>query len=151
MRAESEPPTRGCRVDTTDFHETDSEMEEIELYDHERKAISDVYARLSENIGANRTLTSFEDEIVTRMGEIGFRVKVLFFEAQRESGERFIMPQVSVIGRIEKEDEDGFDHARQAHEVQTDLLGLRKGEDVRVSKPLTGYSRSSSGLYVPGG
>lgn len=139
-----------------DFNETDREMEDIDLYDHERKDIERVYKSLVENIGTRRTLASFEQEAIERFGEIGFKVRVLFYEAATpdKPTETFALPQISIIGRTEKMEE--FDHARQQFEVQTDLLGRRGGDDARHSKSVavspggSGFKRSGSGLFVPG-
>ena len=137
-----------------DFNETDKEMSDLgDLYDHERKDIERVYASLAANIGTDRTLASLEQEAIERFGEIGFEAKVLFYEAQNPAtGEKYVMPQISIVGRTERMGE--FDHARQQHEVQTDLLGRRGGDDVRHSKPVAmgdNFKRGKGGLYVPGG
>lgn len=139
-----------------DFNETDREMEDIDLYDHERADIERVYKALAQSIGDRRSPASFEQEAIERFGEIGFKVKVLFYEAARpeKPSETFVLPQITIVGRVEKMEE--FDHALQQHEVQTDLLGRRGGEDVRHSKPVavtpgsSKFKRSTSGLYLPG-
>lgn len=142
-------------MDPHEYTETDALAEDLELYDSERVEIRKVFAALSQSVGQRRSLQSFEQQAHDMFGKIGFRVRVLFYEAEDETtGEKFIHPQITILGRIEPEEE--FDHARMAHEVQTNVLGEKDApEKVLPSKTsLAGLGGSSffqnkKGLYVP--
>lgn len=131
---------------------------EIDLYEEDILAIQRVITALSQNIGKQRNLEGFRQEVINRFGEIGFEVDVKLYEAQREGeGDEFIHPSITITGRIEPEEE--FDHARQARQVQTNIRGIKGAEtvDQKTSVSMSGsavrdsaFTRSKSGLYVPG-
>lgn len=121
-----------------------------DLYDHERLAIQRVYAALTQSIGSRRDPESFRTEVIERFAEIGFQARVVYYEVEQEGGGAVIQPEISLVGRLERQ-EEGFDHDLQAHEVQTDILGTGRRNDSRsTSVAVSGFKRSSSGLYVPG-
>lgn len=138
---------------TTNPYADDAEVIDIEeLYDHERLAIQQVYASLTQAIGSKRDPQSFRAEVVDRFAEIGFRARVVYWEVPQKNGDPVIQPEISLIGRVEKT-EEVFDHDRQAHEVQSGLLGASPRTDARVAPvPVSspGFKKSDSGLYVPG-
>lgn len=125
---------------------------DIDLYDSDRAALQQVVAILNGNIGKRRDVDAFAREATERIAEAGFVAQVVVKEDPAEDHlprhERTYYPQVSLIGRIEPESE--FDHDKMGHEVRSDLLGLRGGDNrqrTQVGQP--GFESRSSGLVVP--
>lgn len=127
----------------------------IDLYDHERLAIRDkVQPGINASIGSKRSIQGFVDEVINRFHtDAGLIVEVTVWEneaanAIRPKEERLYGFKVYISGRVQEEEE--FDHERMSHEVRSDLLGLRGGDDrTNISTSLTGTSGSK--LWVPGG
>lgn len=136
-------------METSDYEGSTLESE-IDLYDSDRLALNKVINTLAQAVGTLRSLEGYRQEIMDRFFEAGFLTDVRVFEAEVEgTGDKVFHFKVVLTGRAEKEEE--FDHERQAHEVQSDLLGGGKNSVRGTSVSMAGaFSRTDSGLFVPG-
>lgn len=96
---------------------------DIEIYDSDIPALEAVLRKLNEKVGTRRNAEYFRQEIIGRFHEIGFMVDAKAFMPV-DDGEKFVEFRLSITGRCERK---AFDHERQAHEVQHDVLGLGDG------------------------
>ena len=103
----------------------DADLLDMEnVHDSEAAKIGEVWATVAKRYeGRMSDLSAFEREVQERMFDIGFVVRVAWEEAELLDGQRLMCPTLELLARTEKQ-EDGFDHERQAHEVQHDILGL---------------------------
>ncbi len=124
-----------------------------DLYDSERLAISRVMAALSQHVGTTSEKSAIQREVRDRFSDIGFVARCDFYKDDddpRPWNERPDMPQITIVGRTEKQGE--FDHDRMGHEVRSNILGKNAQGDVQ-SKTVgqTGYESRKSGIVVPKG
>lgn len=122
---------------------------DVELYEDDVQAINRVVTAMSSSIGQHRNLETYRQEVINRFGEIGFEVRVVFYEAQYEGKtDTFIMPQVTITARVEAE--VLHDHDRHAFQVQA-------AESARPTKVAMGsqdtrgsaFFKTKSGLVLP--
>lgn len=94
------------------------DIQDSELLDIER-----VYKALGQKNGQRRELDAFEREIKERFHEIGFAVDVAWFEFAIDGvkQEGCFMPEISIVGRVEKTE---FDHDQKVAEVTRNILEL---------------------------
>lgn len=104
----------------------------IELYDSEIPIIESVLRALNQKVATRTNVDGFDREIKDRFLNAGFEVDIKWWEAL-VNGEPCLQPEITITGRVEKQDDNLFDHARQAHEVQTDLLDLGEGGLIKPS------------------
>lgn len=131
---------------------------DIELYDEDILTLKSVLNTISQSIGKRRNIAGFEQEIIERFGEAGFVVHVSMYEGQYEGGgEKFVSPQITIIDRVQAE--DLYDHGKQAHQVQTNILGRKdqpevdRGVKVAMGSDKTReapFYRSKGGVLLPG-
>lgn len=129
-----------------DLLDTDS------LYDHERLAINRLMTTLMDNIGSHRELSAFQREVRERFAEIGFVVRVDFYEDPREehlSGAQ--IPQITLVSRCDPLKVGEFDHDRMGHEVRSNILGVRGQDNTQKTQVAPGWASTKSGIVVPGG
>lgn len=128
----------------------------IDLYDSERVAIRDkVFPAIHAAQGSKRSIQGFVDEVTNRFHQdAGLLVEVTVWEneianASRPMEERLYGFKVYIHDRVKPEAE--FDHDRMKHEVRSDVLGLRGGDD-RTSKKVSMSSPQAapSRLWTPG-
>ncbi|MGH7869864.1 MAG: hypothetical protein ACREP9_20080 [Candidatus Dormibacteraceae bacterium] len=106
------------------------EPEPIDLYDHEVLAITEIVNTLTgRHSKMSRNYRAVEAEIHDRFNDAGFLVYVnWYFWMLDEQTQEGCLPQVTVIGRIDKKHE--FDHDRQVHEVVNNILGIPGADGV---------------------
>lgn len=92
----------------------------IELYDSDFFAIEQVAKRLNESSGKVRQVEGFRKEVLERFEEIGLRVNVKTWSTGIDGAYAF---DVEIVDRCEPL-RSGFDHERQAWEVQNAILGI---------------------------
>lgn len=120
------------------------------LYDHERLAINKVATALMDNIGRHRELSSFQREARERFAEIGFVVRVDFYEDPNEehlTGTQ--IPQISLLGRCEPLKVGEFDHDQMGHEVRSNILGVKGQDNLQKTQVVPGWASTKSGIVVP--
>jgi len=122
----------------------------IEVYDSERKALSDLRSKLSVRHARRGVLglTNEEDmkaaftiEAKNRYAEAGFVVEVDWEWEDEEKGQRspdisddpndqnlYWIPRIVIVGRTEKIAGGQYDHDKQKHEVRSGLLDGKVGE-----------------------
>jgi hypothetical protein len=93
----------------------------FQVYDHEILAVEKVLQRLRERSASRRDLSDFDREIRQRFEDIGFVVRVDWYDTNVEGT---FMPEITMIGRVEKVD---FDFDKQVAEVTGDILELGDG------------------------
>lgn len=93
----------------------------FQVYDHEVLKIEKVLERLRQRASSRRVLDDFDREARQRFEDIGFVVKINWYETNVEGT---FMPEIEVVGRTERHD---FDHDRMVHEVTGDLLETGNG------------------------
>lgn len=126
-------------------------MDVDDLYDSERIAINNVMAALGEKMGATVEGSAFQREVRDRFAEIGFVVRCDLWKDDddpRDWDERPWIPSITLVGRTEKQGE--FDHERMGHEVRSNILGKNQQGNVQRTQVAGGFSRTDSGLIVPG-
>ncbi len=115
---------------------------EIDLLDSERAIILEVYRHLqATSEGKHRTIDGFVREAMDRYHDAGFYVDVRMFSDEGYLGpesERVWYPKIVVVGKVEGKAE--FDHDQMGHEVRSDILGLRGGDDRQNISVAPGFS-----------
>lgn len=132
----------------------DEPMEDFDQFlDSERIEINRVFAELRENIGKHRERSSFQREARERFAEIGFVVRVDFYQSLHEDhlpeDERTHYPEISFLGRCEPVKIGEFDHERMGHEVRSNIIGKKGQDNVQKTQIAPGFSSTKSGLIVP--
>lgn len=132
----------------------EEEMEDFDQFlDSERIEINKVFATLRENIGNHRELSSFQREARERFAEIGFVVRVDFFESEHEDHlrpeDRTQYPEITFLGRCDPVKVGEFDHERMGHEVRSNILGKKGQDSVQKVQVAPGWAQSGTGLIVP--
>jgi hypothetical protein len=97
----------------------------LNLYDHEVAEIQRVHRLLQGRTAVRRDLQGFDDEIVERFAEIGFKVSVKWYETNQEGA---FIPEVEIVGKCAPLAAGSFDHDRQRHEVVNNLLKLPEAD-----------------------
>ena len=92
----------------------------IDLYDSDFFKIEAVAKKLNESVGKPRQMEGFRKEILERFEEQGFRVNVKVWSTPVDGVYTF---DVEIVDRCEPL-RNGYDHERQAWEVQNAILGL---------------------------
>lgn len=92
----------------------------IDIHDSEIIAAEGVLKKLNESSGKPRQMEPFRREIVERFESIGLKVAVKCWSTNVDGVFAF---DIEIIDRCEPL-RNGFDHDRQAWEVQTALLGI---------------------------
>lgn len=105
---------------------------QIELYDSEIPIVESVLRALNQKVATMSSVDAFDREAKDRFRNAGFEVSINWYDAI-VNDERCYLPEIAITGRIERKDDDLFDHERQAHEVQTDLLELGEGGIIKPS------------------
>jgi hypothetical protein len=95
----------------------------LNIYDHEVQALQRVHKALKERTYKSHDLDAFDREITERFNDVGFQVSVKWFETTQRG---VYIPEVEVVGRIERAGE--FDHDQMRHEVVNNLLGLPEAD-----------------------
>lgn len=101
----------------------------IDLYDSEVAEIEKVWGTLQERTNKSHNYDSFDREIRERFAEIGFKVRVNWYETN-VAGVK--LPEIEVIDRIQQRE---FDHDQMRYELTvSNPLGLPSSE-VGLIKP----------------
>lgn len=132
---------------------------EIDLYDSDVLTIQQVVDALNVSRSKPTTVDGWRREIEERFSEAGFKVSVVLRQVEgleRPDGtvaptsNDYIYTTITINDRVEPQGE--FDHQRMAHEVQSNVLGLKGQENVKktqVAMGGAGLTRTDSGLYLP--
>jgi hypothetical protein len=132
---------------------------DLDLYDSDVLAIEQVVGALNTSRTKATTVDGWRREITERFAEAGFKVSVVLRQVEaveRSDGtlakttNTFIHTTITIDERVDPEGE--FDHQRMAHEVQSNIRGLKGQDDVRkkqVAMGGAGMTRTDSGLYLP--
>lgn len=133
-----------------DHGDTEDVLEWEDLYDTEKIQVRDVFRQLNEATGSHREVSAFQREVRERFAEIGIEARCdIYSEPHKDRLEGVQVPRVTLIRRIEKVEE--FDHERMGHEVRSNVLGEKGRDNVQKTQVAPGWSKSGSGLIVPGG
>jgi hypothetical protein len=99
-----------------------------EILDSEMLSIEKVLETLRRRAEDGRRLDRgrFDQEIVERFGQIGFKVDVKWWHTNLDEVK---MPEIEIIGRTETK---AFDHDQMAHEVTSDILELGTGGVIKM-------------------
>lgn len=92
----------------------------IDLYDSDFFVIEQIAKKLNESSGKLRQVEGFRKEIIERFEEAGLRVDVKTWSTNLDGAYAF---DIEIVDRCERLSH-GFDHDRQAWEVQNAILGL---------------------------
>jgi len=117
-----------------------------DIADSEVLEIERVLVALTERArDKQRNFEDFEREIRERFEDIGFVVRVSWYEFGREGQVGAVpgaaMPEVTIVDRCERKP---FDHDRQVHEVTRNILGL-PGQEGVIRTNTTGMRRLVEG------
>lgn len=128
---------------------TQQAAELVDLLDSEVDAIQKIWDRLrAKHQKSSRNYEAVEREIKDEFARIGLVASVKWFtyavNGQRQDG---AMPEISVVGRVEKTE---FDRDRQVREVTSNILGIPGQEGVIKVDPDT-YRRFREGNSGHGG
>lgn len=131
--------------------ETEEVLEDDDLLDSERLAIAKVGSEIQQNVSfKSRELSSVQREIRERFEEIGFVVRVDFYEKVYEGHlEGVQYPSITLVRRCEPTKGE-FDHDRMRHEVRSNILGKNQQGNVQTTQVAPGWDQKKSGLIVPG-
>jgi hypothetical protein len=113
-------------------------------------AIEGVMEVLRQKIHTPQEGSAFQREVRERFAEIGFVARCDLkkdLEDPRPWDDKPWVPQISIIGRTEKQGE--FDHDQMGHEVRSNILGKNQQGAVQKTQVAPGWSKSGSGLVVP--
>lgn len=139
-------------IDSKEHAEQEGVLDATDLYDSERLAINKVTTEIMSNVNKHRELGSFQREVRERFAEIGFVARCDLYESQHEDhlpkSERTQYPEITLIRRCEPTGE--FDHEKMGHEVRSNILGEKGRDSTQKTQVKAGWSRSGSGLIVPG-
>lgn len=93
----------------------------IEVYDSEVLKIEQTLRTLKERSATPRNYQHFENEILERFWDIGFRVSVAWWETDVDG---VLMPDIEITERLEKE----FDRDRAVHEIVNNVAEIPDAE-----------------------
>lgn len=98
----------------------------LNIYDEDVLKLQAVHRQLEGRTYKSHNLHAFEEEILERFAEIGFKVDVKWYTVHSGGIEQagVFAPVVEVIGRCDPLTAGEFDHDRQRHQVVNNLLGL---------------------------
>lgn len=100
--------------------------------DSEILKIEKVVEALARKQGQRVFLQSFEQEILGRFEEIGFRVSVAWYEAEVNGVANVNVPRITILERLEGE----FDPDQMVYEVTKDILDLGTEGVIKTDGPL---------------
>lgn len=135
------------------LREMEDETQEVlnaeDLLDSEVLAINEVARRIQESVSfQNRELSAVQREIRERYEEIGFVVRVDFYERGAEEHLTGVqIPSITLVRRCEPTGE--FDHEQMRHEVRSNILGKNQQGNIQSTQVAPGWDQKS-GLIVPG-
>lgn len=118
----------------------------VELYDSDMKTINDVCQRLNSWVGTKADYDSFFNEVQTLFHNAGFVISIQYKIYVDGSVPETMPYQFTIVDRVRPE--SGFDHERQAWEVQRDVLGtdpnpgaLQPDGSVKSPRQVTGFTK----------
>lgn len=122
-----------------------------DLYDSEKIKVREVYRALQDGTMQHREMGAFQREVRERFAEIGIVARCDFYERGDERHlEGVQVPSITLIRRCEPTKVGDFDHEQMGHEVRSNILGVKGQENVQKTQVAPGWSKSGSGLIVPG-
>lgn len=134
-----------------DEEQTEEVLDWEDLYDSEKLQVKAVYQALAESRG-HRELSGFQREVRERFAEIGIVARCDFYENEAEKHlEGVQVPVITLLRRCEPTKVGDFDHEQMGHEVRSNILGKKDQDNVQKTQVAPGWSKSGSGLIVPGG
>lgn len=98
----------------------------FQIYDHEVLGVEKVLLRIRERAASRRDLNDFDREIRERFEDIGFVVRIDWYDTNAEG---VFMPEITLSGRTEKHT---FDFDKQVSEVTGDVLELGEGGVIKT-------------------
>lgn len=119
--------TGAVDLDKHAFAGTDDLTKTMDVHDSEINEIHKVLTILRRRSESARNYASFQDEIIERFAEIGFKVDVRWYDTDVEG---VLIPEINITDRVEKN--FVFDRDKQVNEVTNDLLGLGEGGVLKV-------------------
>ena len=136
----------------SDQHEAGALQSDVELYDSDRLELVRLVNWLNrENVGKKRNPKKYAEELVERFFKAGYHVEVRMFVLEDPVTDEVKEWQPSILIEARTDPEEEFDHERMGYEVRSDILGVNKQGDIQQrAVGQAGYSRSKSGLIVPG-
>lgn len=137
-------------------HEAGAIQSDVELYDSDRLQLKALVGFLNQrNVGKSAAVLSpqkYATELVERFFKVGYHVEVRMYALEDTETGDIVEWQPSILIEARVEPEEEFDHDRMRYEVRSDILGQNKqGNIQQKSVGQAGYSRTGSGLIVPGG
>ncbi len=107
----------------------------VDLYDSEILRLEKVLHQLNDKQGRRVDLEAFRREIMERFASQGFGVEVKTYTTDQSGTYAFDVEIRERLGeRSVLEGGQGFDHERQAWEIQHDVLDLNEGGTIPVGE-----------------
>lgn len=100
----------------------------FQLYDSEILALEKQLDLLTRKIGTQTNLEGFRNEIIDRLGRVGFKVSVKVFSTDQPGVYAF---DIDIVDRLAN---NPWDPDKMVHEVTHDLLELGEGGVIKTTK-----------------